>query len=49
MPIQWRCAICRRAPADRPGDLKDIDANGAVSLADLGLTNANLTRVLPVP
>jgi hypothetical protein len=29
--------------------LKDVNASGAVTVADKGITNANLTRSLPAP
>ena len=29
--------------------LKDVNANGTLSLADKAITNANLTKALPAP
>jgi hypothetical protein len=29
--------------------LKDVNASGTLSLADKGITNANLTKALPAP
>jgi len=29
--------------------LKDVNASGTVTIADKGITNANLTRALPTP
>jgi hypothetical protein len=29
--------------------LKDVNANGVVTVADKGITNANLTKALPAP
>jgi hypothetical protein len=36
-------------PVTASNYLKDVNASGTLSLADMGITNANLTRALPAP
>jgi hypothetical protein len=36
-------------PVTASNYLKDVNASGTLSLADMSITNANLTRALPAP
>ena len=36
-------------PVTAANYLKDVNASGTLTLADKGITNANLTKALPAP